>query len=664
MAKLKIRDPEYLAMLKERQAERIAASELADQPQTLDVNQMNEAEANLGVPVSPDNFYDYLGATYKPEQLAAAGISDMEQQRLNKQRAEADYAMGGIQGAQQYMPTGLSVLENALKEVSGVGQMQTGGSELYKELGIKGYGALTASLAQTANEQKAKYNSFANALNAVGMRQNFEFQQNLSKYTQLMKEYETATKKVDDILAEQRQMENTLELYERKAIIDQRLKQETEPKIIEYKGQKGTVEGGVFTPLTTQGEMRTDRHNNPTAFTTQIAKQAGLKEGVDYIAGDQFPDNPNLRTAKLLGDPLEITRRVIDNIGFYTGGGAQRWTHTAIPDEQWSAMSTDEKNEVIKSMYQKEGGSGSLFGEGAGERKLIDEIRKLGTFAAYDLDNVVNEIAVDDPQMASQVLAAGSGDYTGILPQDQIKYTDVAFNLTKGDTKSKVKAAATVASALADGDTERAKRLTYMALNSSLDNATSKELRAGLSMLKDLNYIKGIFQEMEGTNFVSGNINELANKIGFSTMKDKQKAKQEVERLIQAYVKGQSGAQFSVKEMERYAGVFPSLSKLGSLNADAIDGLINQLGNEVNGIVYNETGFNMDNIFDFVPKSEHDAFIKLSKDPDRFPLLLMGSEYDPNALASEFSQDPEIQQMQNQQQQLMGELQYLQSLLR
>lgn len=102
--------------------------------------------------------------------------------------------------------------------------------------------------------------------------------------------------------------------------------------------------------------MRTDRHNNPTAFTTDIARVAGLREGVDYEPGDPFSGG-QYRTARLLGDPIDTTIRVIDRIGFYTQGGNQRWSHTAIPKSQWDSMSYDRKKQVIKDMYRKEGGT-------------------------------------------------------------------------------------------------------------------------------------------------------------------------------------------------------------------------------------------------------------------------------------------------------------------
>jgi len=113
---------------------------------------------------------------------------------------------------------------------------------------------------------------------------------------------------------------------------------------------------------TNKAAMRTDRHNNPTAFTTDIAKLAGLKEGVDYTKGDPFSGG-KYYTAKLLGDPIATTIKVIDNIGFYTPSGGRRWTHTAIAKSTWDNMNYNEKKNIIQQMYQREGGKtlASLF---------------------------------------------------------------------------------------------------------------------------------------------------------------------------------------------------------------------------------------------------------------------------------------------------------------
>lgn len=103
--------------------------------------------------------------------------------------------------------------------------------------------------------------------------------------------------------------------------------------------------------------MRTDRHNNPAAFTTDIAKQAGLVEGVDYSVGDAFGGG-KFHTARLLGDPVDTTIRVIDNIGFKTKSGANRWTYTdklGLNNASWSKMDKNQKTAAIYKMYQNEG---------------------------------------------------------------------------------------------------------------------------------------------------------------------------------------------------------------------------------------------------------------------------------------------------------------------
>lgn len=117
---------------------------------------------------------------------------------------------------------------------------------------------------------------------------------------------------------------------------------------------------------------RTDRHNNPTAFTVDVARQAGLVEGVDYEVDTALQNG--FPTAKLLGDPFEKTIKVIDKIGFYTKTGAPRWTHTAIPMMEWQSMNNEQKKSFVVSMYQKEGGTGVLaqgisLPEGSTERK-------------------------------------------------------------------------------------------------------------------------------------------------------------------------------------------------------------------------------------------------------------------------------------------------------
>ena len=131
-----------------------------------------------------------------------------------------------------------------------------------------------------------------------------------------------------------------------------------------FNTKTGTVSNGSGDP------MRTDRNNNPTAMTTDVAKTLGLVQGVDYVQGDKFPGASNLYTAKLLGDPIDTTIKALDTAAndktkkaFYTQAGQPRWTYIAMTDEQWSKLTPEQKKAVVAKMYQNEGGNGSLLKE-------------------------------------------------------------------------------------------------------------------------------------------------------------------------------------------------------------------------------------------------------------------------------------------------------------
>lgn len=120
--------------------------------------------------------------------------------------------------------------------------------------------------------------------------------------------------------------------------------------------------------------MRTDSHNNPTAMTTAIAHEGGLVLGTDYTQGDSFKvPGGVLYTARLIGDPIALTIKVIDDIGFYTLAGAQRWTYIGAPRFWWNSLPdtgplggvllqgatgpiTFSKRDVIGFMYAREAG--------------------------------------------------------------------------------------------------------------------------------------------------------------------------------------------------------------------------------------------------------------------------------------------------------------------
>lgn len=176
-----------------------------------------------------------------------------------------------------------------------------------------------------------------------------------------------------------------------------------------------------------QDGMRTDRHNNPAAFTIDIAKQAGLVEGVDYVRGDAFPDNPNMFTAKLLGNPIETTMRVISKIGFMTQSGQNRWTYTdSIPganNEDWQKLSFQEKAQVIKDMYRHEGGNGSIFGVQPGDNvKLTPQQNTIVNSIAGAFDNEAAVKTYNVLQAAIQTIRATDNNTKNPADDQQLIY--------------------------------------------------------------------------------------------------------------------------------------------------------------------------------------------------------------------------------------------------
>lgn len=102
---------------------------------------------------------------------------------------------------------------------------------------------------------------------------------------------------------------------------------------------------------------RTDRDNNPAAFTTDVARQVGLVQETDYTLGAPFSiAGRQYFTAKLLGDPVALTIQVIDAVGYYTTHGIPRWSYISMPRFIWDSLTPDQKRDVIGFHYEKEGG--------------------------------------------------------------------------------------------------------------------------------------------------------------------------------------------------------------------------------------------------------------------------------------------------------------------
>lgn len=107
--------------------------------------------------------------------------------------------------------------------------------------------------------------------------------------------------------------------------------------------------------------MRTERNNNPTAMITAYAKQLWWIEWVDYVQWDSFTwkDGRVYYTAKLLGDPIETTIRLLDRwvANNVKPNVFSAWSYASdlwMTNERRKNMSQEEKKNLILKMLQHE----------------------------------------------------------------------------------------------------------------------------------------------------------------------------------------------------------------------------------------------------------------------------------------------------------------------
>lgn len=305
----------------------------------------------------------------------ASGHIPLQQLQQNVQNATANNTAAIGEASQP----AFSVLQEALKAKTGTASTGIGTSDLYQKAGLTGMPVLQSSLAQTGQELTDSRAFFNNAITNLAGAYKTQAQQAQFSYNAAVDAYNTESARLQAIAnaatAHKYELDNIMQ--QNKLAEDLVKFKNANPDIatqIQASNMGGTISQGQFVPSgqeiapggglqeQTSG-MRTDRHNNPTAMTTDVAKTGGLIEGVDYVKGDPFTtsDGKTLYTAKFLGDPIAETIKAIDKMGFYTQSGAQRWSHTAMPKNQWDNLTPDMKRDVVASMYTKEGGSGSLL---------------------------------------------------------------------------------------------------------------------------------------------------------------------------------------------------------------------------------------------------------------------------------------------------------------
>lgn len=108
------------------------------------------------------------------------------------------------------------------------------------------------------------------------------------------------------------------------------------------------------------GTKRTERNNNPTAMITAKAKQLGWILWEDYEIWDSFvgEDWRTYYTARLIGDPIETTIRLLDRwLEKWLANIFSGWTYASklwLNNEVRRNATPDEKREIIYNMLAQE----------------------------------------------------------------------------------------------------------------------------------------------------------------------------------------------------------------------------------------------------------------------------------------------------------------------
>lgn len=149
-------------------------------------------------------------------------------------------------------------------------------------------------------------------------------------------------------------------------------------------------QAGFASPTQANGmPWRTDRNNNPIAAAVTLGGKNQFtnaldKAGIEWTYGDGFPDNPNMRTIKILGNGIEAARAILANTnsiqGWYAkASSGQILRETGIMNnQQFASLSVEDQNKIIIGIYKGETGNGSLVKDILPENKKVeasDEVR-------------------------------------------------------------------------------------------------------------------------------------------------------------------------------------------------------------------------------------------------------------------------------------------------
>lgn len=135
---------------------------------------------------------------------------------------DANQAFANLNATMTPTNSALYVLENALKTKSdvdgnGIGKAQVGQSDVFNKLGISGYGALTQTLNQRANEMQGQYNNYANMVQQEAGAMSDTYNGLLKNYQNTMSAYSTQAAALNAINQHAQDLQDRMKLNAQQA---------------------------------------------------------------------------------------------------------------------------------------------------------------------------------------------------------------------------------------------------------------------------------------------------------------------------------------------------------------------------------------------------------------------------------------------------------------
>lgn len=262
-------------------------------------------------------------AAYNPDELRKAGFNEEQIKSLMATGGAANAAQQELNATPKPTNAQLAVLQAALKAKSGVGNQQTGTSQLYEQAGITtkgagGYAALAQSLSQRRAEMGQTYDSYANLVQQVGGQMTDVYNAALDNYKATMSAYESQVERIDKINAEAREYERSLDLMSRQAALEKETytwKQELDAKYKTGDYSQFTDENGNIGILDKQtGEVNWVNGADNTVIGDQVVSDNWVADifGVGTKGGQCGTWASTISTATKVGNMWSEKRTKID----------------------------------------------------------------------------------------------------------------------------------------------------------------------------------------------------------------------------------------------------------------------------------------------------------------------------------------------------------------